>query len=88
MVALPEADFLIEEIWKSHGLAYSSERVAERFWRVSIQTGKNTLPTIIDIPDRVVLESAAFAVKLVTASPNLILRTGDPGRLRAARKGR
>lgn len=72
--ALPEADFLIEEIWKAHGFATSRDTVSERSWRVSIQTGRNSLPTIIDIPDKVVLEDAKFASKLVTASPNLIIR--------------
>jgi hypothetical protein len=71
MVGLPEADFLIEEIWKTSG--HDSGRVSQRFWRVSIQTGRNSLPTIIDVPDKVLLEDSKFATKLVTASPNLII---------------
>jgi hypothetical protein len=71
---LPEADFLIEEIWHNRGFVTTRDTVSERFWRVSIQSGKNSLPTVIEVPDRVLLEDAKFATKLVTASPNLILR--------------
>jgi hypothetical protein len=79
--ALPEADFLIEEIWKSYKTTpHESGYTAERFWRVRIQAG-NRLPTIIDVPDKVVLESTKFATKLVLASPNLIVTPKRPRKI-------
>jgi hypothetical protein len=77
-MALPEADFRIEEIWKSHGERFTDERISERFWRVSISTGKTAddydrLPTVIDVPDKLVLDSRAAASLMVRSSANLIV---------------
>jgi hypothetical protein len=77
---LPEADFLIEEIWKTTRIS-SLSSVTTRFWRVTIQAGKNQVPSVVDVPDRLVLEyrktdASNTAVLLVQRSANLILTKG------------
>ena len=77
--ALPEADFLIEEIWKhvgpkTDGFGRSATPELSRFWRVSIQTGPEELPTVIDVPDKVLLQAGTQSLVLGDPFRKIILR--------------
>ncbi len=68
-VALDDSDFSIEEVWVSTKTsAYTDGYTSRRWWRITIQTGRNMLPTVVDIPDKLVIESLKTSVAHVIKS--------------------